>query len=155
VADYIYNRTAGFLPDIVVNFIIHPLYIGWIWIKVSSVSIKKILFFYVIKMTDKNELKELKDAVLKDEPNDFSKDSKIGKTDIRQRHREVRGTTEDNRKLRKITPSSNSSGTPPKSRILDLLIANKGQSFSKAKISEGAKVFKTAFFQAEAGQSLL
>lgn len=38
-------------------------------------------------------------------------------------------------------------GDTPKSRILDFLIANKGQSFSKTEISRGADVFKTAFFK--------
>lgn len=38
-------------------------------------------------------------------------------------------------------------GDTPKSRILDFLIANKGQSFSKTEISRGANVFKTAFFK--------
>lgn len=38
-------------------------------------------------------------------------------------------------------------GDTPKTRILDFLIKNKGQSFSKTEISRGAKVFKTAFFK--------
>ncbi len=43
-------------------------------------------------------------------------------------------------------------GDTPKARILDFLIANKGLSFSKAKISEGAHVFKTAFFKQRQGK---
>ncbi len=38
-------------------------------------------------------------------------------------------------------------GDTPKARILDFLIVNKGQSFSKAGIAKGANVFKTAMFR--------
>lgn len=43
-------------------------------------------------------------------------------------------------------------GDTPKVRILDFLIANKGQSFSKTEISRGANVFKTAFFKQKQGK---
>lgn len=95
-------------------------------------------------MPEKNDLTEIKDAVLKEEPPVYDSDvPRPTKADIL---RAVEFSEAKKSLLLQLF------GDTPKARILDFLIANKGQPFSKAKISEGAKVFKTAFFKQTQGK---
>lgn len=116
-------------------------------------------YFHVI-MTDKNDLIEVKDAILKEEPLRECKNCHVEfvpKDSLNMKNQELCYLCGAPETVGVVVEAKKSLlirlfGDTPKTRILDFLIANKGQSFSKTEISRGAHVFKTAFFKQNQGK---